>query len=315
MWVRRWRLARWEAPSEGEGGNVGRPRRRPAPRKEAAAAPAPAAAAAAVAAAAAAALATGRRRRRRDWPAGAGGAPAGRQPNLEPGGEKIGSRREFRSAAARRWPSGLCPAPPQSRSNRWHEASSPALGRQALAPPPRSTAAVWKAGCAPSCAQGVLVGTPRQGVLAGTPQGVLVGKRREVPAATFFPPVCGGWTNPTRRRFRRLFRFLEEVILWFAFVSENWCNAVHAGVFSDGRPSVHGVAPSPTAPASSRVVLGSDPIRVKTPLQVQLVKRDFLLVNWNHSRTGDTLYSLPSPQRVSVRRLFSAVWGSPVRRF
>ena len=33
-----------------------------------------------------------------------------------------------------------------------------------------------------------------------------------------------------------------------ALGSEDWC-----GVVSDGRPSVHGVAPSPTAPASSRV--------------------------------------------------------------
>ena len=31
------------------------------------------------------------------------------------------------------------------------------------------------------------------------------------------------------------------------------CDAIHAGVFSGGRPSVHGAAPSPTAPASSRV--------------------------------------------------------------
>ena len=38
-----------------------------------------------------------------------------------------------------------------------------------------------------------------------------------------------------------------------ALGSEDWCNPVHGGVFSDGRPSVHGVAPSPTAPASSRV--------------------------------------------------------------
>ena len=37
-----------------------------------------------------------------------------------------------------------------------------------------------------------------------------------------------------------------------ALGSEDWCDAIHAGVFSDGRPSVHGVAPSPTAPASSR---------------------------------------------------------------
>ena len=29
------------------------------------------------------------------------------------------------------------------------------------------------------------------------------------------------------------------------------CDPIHGGVFSDGRPSVHGVAPSPTAPASS----------------------------------------------------------------
>ena len=38
-----------------------------------------------------------------------------------------------------------------------------------------------------------------------------------------------------------------------ALGSEDWCDAIHAGVFSGGRPSVHGVAPSPTAPASSRV--------------------------------------------------------------
>ena len=38
-----------------------------------------------------------------------------------------------------------------------------------------------------------------------------------------------------------------------ALGSEDWCDAIHAGVVSDGRPSVHGVAPSPTAPASSRV--------------------------------------------------------------
>ena len=38
-----------------------------------------------------------------------------------------------------------------------------------------------------------------------------------------------------------------------ALGSEDWCDPVHGGVFSDGRPSVHGVAPSPTAPASSRV--------------------------------------------------------------
>ena len=37
-----------------------------------------------------------------------------------------------------------------------------------------------------------------------------------------------------------------------ALGSEDWCNPSHGGVFSDGRPSVHGVAPSPTAPASSR---------------------------------------------------------------
>ena len=37
-----------------------------------------------------------------------------------------------------------------------------------------------------------------------------------------------------------------------ALGSEDWCDAIHAGVFSGGRPSVHGVAPSPTAPASSR---------------------------------------------------------------
>ena len=38
-----------------------------------------------------------------------------------------------------------------------------------------------------------------------------------------------------------------------ALGSEDWCNPSHGGVFSDGRPSVHGVATSPTAPASSRV--------------------------------------------------------------
>ena len=38
-----------------------------------------------------------------------------------------------------------------------------------------------------------------------------------------------------------------------ALGSEDWCDAIHAGMFSGGRPSVHGVAPSPTAPASSRV--------------------------------------------------------------
>ena len=38
-----------------------------------------------------------------------------------------------------------------------------------------------------------------------------------------------------------------------ALGSEDWCNPSHGGVFSGGRPSVHGVAPSPTAPASSRV--------------------------------------------------------------
>ena len=31
-----------------------------------------------------------------------------------------------------------------------------------------------------------------------------------------------------------------------ALGSEDWCNPSHGGVFSDGRPSVHGVAPSPT---------------------------------------------------------------------
>ena len=36
-----------------------------------------------------------------------------------------------------------------------------------------------------------------------------------------------------------------------ALGSEDWCDAIHAGVFSGGRPSVHGVAPSPTAPAST----------------------------------------------------------------
>ena len=38
-----------------------------------------------------------------------------------------------------------------------------------------------------------------------------------------------------------------------ALGSEDWCNPSHGGVFSGGRPSVHGVATSPTAPASSRV--------------------------------------------------------------
>ena len=37
-----------------------------------------------------------------------------------------------------------------------------------------------------------------------------------------------------------------------ALGSEDWCNPSHGGVFSGGRPSVHGVATSPTAPASSR---------------------------------------------------------------
>ena len=46
-----------------------------------------------------------------------------------------------------------------------------------------------------------------------------------------------------------------------ALGSEDWCNPVHGGVFSDGRPSVHGVAPSPTAPASSRVSRASSPMR------------------------------------------------------
>ena len=35
-----------------------------------------------------------------------------------------------------------------------------------------------------------------------------------------------------------------------ALGSEDWCDAIHAGVLAGGRPSVHGVAPSPTAPAS-----------------------------------------------------------------
>ena len=33
-----------------------------------------------------------------------------------------------------------------------------------------------------------------------------------------------------------------------ALGSEDWCDPIQGGVFSDGRPSVHGVAPSPTAP-------------------------------------------------------------------
>ena len=49
-----------------------------------------------------------------------------------------------------------------------------------------------------------------------------------------------------------------------ALGSEDWCDAIHAGVFSDGRPSVHGVAPSPTAPASSRGRAGVTPASPET---------------------------------------------------
>ena len=49
-----------------------------------------------------------------------------------------------------------------------------------------------------------------------------------------------------------------------ALGSEDWCDAIHAGVFSGGRPSVHGVAPSPTAPASSRGRAGLTPASPET---------------------------------------------------
>ena len=50
-----------------------------------------------------------------------------------------------------------------------------------------------------------------------------------------------------------------------ALGSEDWCNPSHGGVFSDGRPSVHGVAPSPTAaPASSRGRAGVTPASPET---------------------------------------------------
>jgi len=47
---------------------------------------------------------------------------------------------------------------------------------------------------------------------------------------------------------------LEVDILWPRWIARSGvtADAIHAGVVSDGRPSVHGVAPSPTAPASSR---------------------------------------------------------------
>ena len=49
-----------------------------------------------------------------------------------------------------------------------------------------------------------------------------------------------------------------------ALGSEHWCDVIHAGVFSGGRPSVHGVAPSPTAPASSRGRAGVTPASPET---------------------------------------------------
>ena len=109
--------------------------------------------------------------------------------------------------------------------------------------------------------------------LPGT-QGVRVSSKRCVPAAR---AGCGAATNSRhaflghfRRfwpiyscnnplggafpsRFSPLSRGSRGGYPLAALGSEDWCDAIHAGVFSGGRLSVHGVAPSPTAPASSRV--------------------------------------------------------------
>ena len=89
----------------------------------------------------------------------------------------------------------------------------------------------------------------------GGGEGVSPPWRRSAGASVM--PSCGttpvSQTRTATLRYKPLSRGSRGGYPLAALGSEDWCNPSHGGVFSDGRPSVHGVAPSPTAPASSRV--------------------------------------------------------------